>query len=159
MVKQRVLFLCTHNAVRSQISEALLRELYGDKYIVYSAGASPTRVHPLAVDVMKEIGIDISNHRSKSIDEFKGKKFDLVVTVCKDTPKLSCPFCSPPGSFGVPKIIKETLPDAKHFIEHGFDDPSGVQGSDEERLEAFREVRDAIKMWIKEKFTKLDNIE
>ncbi len=158
MVKRRVLFLCTHNAVRSQISEALLRELYGDKYTVYSAGASPTQIHPLAIEVMKEIGIDLSDQRSKSIEEFKGKKFDLVITVCKDTPKLSCPFCSPPSSFGVPKIIKETL-DAKHFIEHGFDDPSGVQGSKEERLEAFREVRDEIKTWIKEKFKNRDNIE
>src|SRR4030043_2487316 len=97
MSKVKVLFLCTHNSARSQIAEGLLRHIYGDKYEVYSAGATPTRVNPLAVKVMAEIGIDISGQVSKSIEEFKGRDIDFVVTVCKSTPRLSCPFCSTPG--------------------------------------------------------------
>lgn len=136
------------------MAEGLLRYYYGDKYEAFSAGATPTRVHPLAIKVMSEIGIDISGQFSKSIEEFRGKDIDLVVTVCKSTPKLSCPFCSSPGTFGRPTIISETLPEAKRFIENGFKDPSDVEGGEEENLQAFREVRDEIKKWILDYFSK-----
>jgi arsenate reductase len=116
------------------MAEGLLRHYYGDRYEAFSAGASPTFVHPLAIKVMAESGIDISNQSSKSIEEFRGKDIDLVVTVCKSTPRLSCPFCSPPGVVGVPTIIRENLPGAKQFIENGFDDPAEVEGSEEKKL-------------------------
>ena len=151
--KLKVLFLCTHNSARSQISEGLLRHLYGERYEVFSAGATPTSVHSLAVKVMKEIGIDISRQSSKSIEDFRGKNIDLVVTVCKSTPSLSCPFCSTPLSMGRPEIIKSTLPGAKNWIEHGFNDPAEVEGSEEERLAAFRRVRDEIHTWVKSYFS------
>ena len=149
----KVLFLCTHNSARSQIAEGLLRHLYGERYEAFSAGATPTSIHPLAVKVMKEIGIDISGQSSKSIEEFRGKDIDLVVTVCKSTPRLSCPFCSTPLSIGRPEIIRSTLPDAKHWIEHGFSDPAEVEGSEDERLAAFRSVRDEIREWVKSYFS------
>ena len=148
----KVLFLCTHNSARSQMAEGLLRHLYGDKYEAYSAGATPTRVHPLAVMVMAEIGIDISRQSSKSIEDFRGKDVDLVVTVCKRTLKLSCPFCSSPGAVGMPRIIRETIPGAKRFVEHGFSDPSDVEGSEEERVAAYRRTRDEIRAWIQDYF-------
>jgi arsenate reductase len=151
--KRRVLFLCTHNSARSQMAEALLRHLFGKRYDSFSAGATPTKVHPLAVKAVSEIGIDASNQFSKSIESYQGEDFDLVVTVCKSTPKIACPFCSTPGTFGSPNIIKDTLPSAKHFLEHGFNDPSDVEGSEEERLEAFRKTRDEIKAWIQDYFS------
>jgi len=155
MGKAKVLFLCTHNSARSQMAEGLLRHLYGDRYEAFSAGATPTRVHPLAIKVMAEIGIDISGQSSKSIDEFRGRDIDLVVTVCRSTPRLSCPFCSSPGVVGKPTLIDETLPEAKRFVEHGFSDPSDVEGSDDERVEAFRATRDEIKTWVLDYFSNL----
>jgi len=151
--KVKVLFLCTHNSARSQIAEGLLRHLYGDKYEAFSAGATPTSVHPFAVRVMSEIGVDISGQSSKSIEEFRGKEIDLVVTICKNTQMLSCPFCSTPLTIGRPEIIRSTLPSAKHWIEHGFRDPSEVEGSEEDRLVAFRGVRDEISEWVKDFFS------
>lgn len=153
--KTKVLFLCTHNSARSQIAEGLLRHLYSDRYEAFSAGATPTKVHPLAIKVMAEIGVDISGQSSKSIDEFRGRDIDLVVTVCRSTPKLSCPFCSSPGIFGRPAIISETLPGAKRFIEHGFNDPSDVEGTDDEKIEAFRTVRNEIQDWVSDYFSTL----
>ncbi len=91
MHRKSVLFICTLNSARSQIAEGLLRHLYGDKYEVASAGILPSEISPYAVEVMKEIGIDISSHRSKSIEEFRGKVFDIVVTVC-DHARQACPF-------------------------------------------------------------------
>ena len=90
-VKKSVLFLCSHNSCRSQMAEGLLKSYYSDSYDVFSAGIIPTNVNPYAVEVMKEIGIDISSNSSKSIDEFKDKKFDIVVTVCDDAKEV-CPF-------------------------------------------------------------------
>lgn len=81
---KRVLFICTHNSVRSQIAEGLLNYYGRGKFIAKSAGTVSTRVHPLAIKVMREIGIEISHHRSKSVDEFKDELFDIVVTVCSD---------------------------------------------------------------------------
>jgi arsenate reductase len=150
--KTRVLFLCTHNSARSQMAEGLLRQAYGGRYDVYSAGSTPSRVHPLAAKMMAEAGVDISRQRSKGIKEFQGWDFDIVVTVCRSTVKLSCPFCSPLGSAGTPLLIRETLKRVGRFVEHGFDDPSDVEGSEEERINAFRRVRDEIKEWILEYF-------
>jgi len=131
--KKRVLFLCTHNSARSQMAEGLLRTLYGSHYEAYSAGINPTNLNPYAVEVMKEIGIDISSHRSKNIEEFQGMNFDYVVTVC-DYAKEACPFF--PGK----KLHK------------GFEDPAGFQGTIEETLEVFRHTRDEIKQWIENTF-------
>ncbi|MCX6664794.1 MAG: arsenate reductase ArsC [Euryarchaeota archaeon] len=125
-MKKTVLFLCTHNAARSQIAEGLLRNIYGDRYEVNSAGLLPTSVHPFAITVMKEIGIDISVHRSKSMEEFREKNFDYVVTVC-DNAKEGCPFF--PG---------------KKIIHKGFTDPLDIDD--------FRRVRDDIKQWITDIF-------
>ncbi len=135
MQKQRVLFLCTHNSARSQMAEGLLRALYGDRYEVLSAGTEPTSVHPLAVQVMAEIGIDISNHRSKSVEEFHNLSFDLVVTVC-DRAKEQCPW----------------FPGARRLLHHSFEDPASVHGSELDRLAAFRRVRDQLRHWIIQTF-------
>lgn len=126
--KLRVLFICTHNSARSQMAEGFLRHLYGDRYEAESAGTDPEGVHPLAVEVMREVGIDISTHRSRSVQEFWGQEFDLVVTVC-DHAKETCPFF--PG---------------KRVIHRGFEDPSGGG------IEDFRRVRDEIGEWIEEFF-------
>jgi arsenate reductase len=155
MSKLKVLFLCVHNSARSQMSEGLLRHFYGEKYEVFSAGSTPTQVHPLAVKVMDEMGIDISKQTSKSIEQFRNKEIDIVVSVCKSSGKLVCPFCSSPLIGGRPEIIDTTLPGAKHYLDHGFSDPSEVEGSDEERVAAFRSTRDAIKDWIDEYFADL----
>jgi arsenate reductase len=155
MGKVKVLFLCTHNSARSQMAEGLLRYFYGKKYEVFSAGASPTQVNPFAIKVMAEIGIDISKQTSKSIEEFRNKDIDLVVTVCRSSAKVVCPFCSSPIMKGRPEMINETLPGAKHYLHHGFSDPSEVDGSDEEKIAAFRRTRDNIKKWILEYFADL----
>jgi arsenate reductase len=153
MNKTMVLFLCTHNSARSQIAEGLLRHLYGDRYEVFSAGATPTRVNPLAIQALAEIGVDISKQRSKSIEEFRDKPMDLVVSVCKSSAKVVCPFCSSPIIGDRPTIINETLPDAKRYLDHPFDDPSEVEGTEEEKLATFRHTRDEIKKWIIEHFS------
>ncbi len=150
-----VLFLCTHNSARSQMAEGLLRHLYGDRYEVFSAGSTPTRVNPFAIKVLAEIGIDISNQRSKSIEEFRNRPIDLVVSVCKSSAKVECAFCSSPLVGGMPKIITETLPDSKRYSDHPFEDPSEVEGTDEEKIAAFRHTRDEIKKWITEYFADL----
>ena len=117
----RVLFLCTHNSARSQMAEALLRQLAPGRVRVESAGTVATRVHPLAIRVMAEEGIDLSSHRSKHLDEFLGERFDFVITVC-DSARESCPIF--PGS---PERIHWSIPD-----------PSAVEGSEANRLKAFR---------------------
>ena len=127
----RVLFLCTHNSSRSQMAEGLLRACSGDRYAVFSAGTHPRGVHPLAIQVMREIGVDISEaagHRAKPLDEFVGQPpMDLVVTVCDDAAE-ECPF----------------FPGARRQEHWGFPDPSAITGSETERLAAFRSVRDGI---------------
>ncbi len=133
--KRRVLFLCTHNSARSQMAEGLLRALYGDRYEVASAGTEPTAVRPEAIAVLREIGIDISHHRSKSVEAFRHQAFDVVVTVC-DHARETCPF----------------FPGARRYLHRNFPDPAAVRGTEAERLQAFREVRDALKAWIQEVF-------
>lgn len=130
---KKVLFICTHNSARSQIAEGLLNHLGRGKYIAQSAGTEPTRVHPYAIKVMAEIGIDITKHRSKSIEEFRGKRFDYVVTVC-DHAKETCPF----------------FPGAKVYIHKSFPDPS--EFPEDVMLSGFRKVRDEIKDFIIEAF-------
>jgi arsenate reductase len=108
------LFLCTHNSARSQMAEGLLRSLFGDKYEVLSAGTEPRDVNPNAINVMKEIGIDISNQYSKDVKDFIDKDFDYVITVCGGA-KESCPF----------------FPGGKQQLYKDFEDPSSFSGSDE----------------------------
>jgi arsenate reductase len=139
------------------MAEGLLRHFYGDRYEVFSAGSTPTYVNPLAVKVMGELGIDISNQRSKSIEEFRDKDIDLVVSVCSNSPKVSCAFCSSPLISGRPEIINETLPGAKRYLHYPFNDPSEVEGSDDEKLAAFRRTRDDIKKWMLDYFANLKN--
>jgi arsenate reductase len=136
---KKVIFICTHNSARSQMAEGLLRHLYGDKYEAFSAGTSPTEIHLLAVRVMDEIGIDISDSRSKSINEYRDEIFDYVITVC-DHARQTCPF----------------FPAAKENLHAGFEDPSAFEGTDEARLRKFREVRDETKRWIEDYFGRKD---
>ena len=126
-MKKRVLILCTHNSARSQMAEGLLRAQGGDDYEVFSAGTEQTRVHPLAIQAMKEIGIDISGQESKTLDRFLLSQFDYVVTVC-DQANESCP----------------VFPSATERIHWSFEDPSKAIGSEEQRLQTFRRVRDEI---------------
>lgn len=130
-MKRKVLFICTHNAARSPMAEGYMNAKYGDRFEVFSAGTEVTRVHPRAIEVMKEIGIDISGHRSKLLDEFFGQGIGTVVTVC-DSAQKACPF----------------FPGAKEVIHQSFTDPSAFKGSDEEVRAGFRRVRDEIIRWI-----------
>lgn len=153
--------MCTHNSARSQMAEGLLRHLYGEKYEVFSAGTNPTQVHPLAIKAMADIGIDISGHRSKNIDEFTDTDIDLAVTVCRSSPKTICVLCGPPTFMGRPEIVNAKLHKTKHYLLHGFSDPSEVEGTEEEKLAAFRSSRDEIKNWVAEEFAdlKLENLD
>ena len=155
LTKTRILFLCTHNSARSQIAEGLLRHYYGDKYEVFSAGTNPTSVHPLAIKAMSEIGIDISKQYSKSIDVFSDVDIDLAVTVCRSSSKTNCVLCSSPLVMGRPEIVYAKLHKTEHYLLHGFSDPSDVEGTEEEKLSAFRRVRDEIKDWIVAEFVNL----
>ncbi|MGB9940974.1 arsenate reductase ArsC [Methanosarcina sp.] len=143
--KKKVLFLCTHNSARSQMAEGLLRAIYGNRYEAYSAGIEATTVNPHAVTVMKEIGIDVSNQRSKAFQEFQDTVFDLAVTVC-DRAKAACPICSTNPE------LPTRLPRARGVIHKSFEDPAAAVGSEEERLRVFRRVRDEIKDWILQTF-------
>ena len=133
-MKKTVLFLCTHNSARSQMAEAYLNRLYGDRYEAHSAGITPTRINPYVVKVMAEEGIDLSGARSKSMDEYLDRNFDLVVTVC-DSARESCPIF--PGD---------------ELIHHAFRDPSTLRGSEDEVLAQVREIRDEIREWVTEYF-------
>jgi arsenate reductase len=104
---------------------------------------------------MAEIGIDISNQSSKSIEEFRDKDIDVVVSVCQSSAKLMCSLCSSPIVMGRPEIVNTTLPKAKHYLHHGFSDPSEVEGTEEEKTAAFRQTRDEIKKWILDTFADL----
>ena len=117
------------------MAEGLLRHDAGDRFEVFSAGTRPTQVRPEAITVMQELGIDISGHRSKSVDEFAGQAFDYVVTVC-DNAKASCP----------------VFPAGAKQIHWSFDDPAAVEGSDERRLAAFRRVGGELRERLRELF-------
>lgn len=124
----RILFLCTGNSCRSQMAEGWARHILGNRVEVYSAGTHPSVVNPKAVLVMREAGVDISSHRSKSVDEFLGKEFDLIITLC-DEAETRCP----------------VFPGKAKRIHKGFPDPARAVGSEELVLEIYRRVRDAIR--------------
>lgn len=123
----RVLFLCTHNSARSQIAEALLEHYGGDAFAVASAGTEASEVNPLAIQVLAETGIDWSDARSKTIERFVDQRFDYVITVC-DLVREACP----------------VFPGSTRTLHWGIDDPGDVQGSDAEKLAAFRRTREEI---------------
>lgn len=133
---ESVLFVCTHNSARSQMAEGLLRHRFGDRYEVASAGTEKTHVRPLAIAAMEEVGIDISDHTSQTIDDVTSDRtFDIVVTVC-DSAREACPY----------------LPARKQNLHHSFEDPSSAEGTDAEQLAVFRRVRDEIADWIEDTF-------
>jgi len=148
MPKSKVLFLCNHNSARSQMAEGLLRHFHGSRYDVFSAGSSPTHVHPLAIRAMGEIGIDISGHRSKGVGEFIRDEFDTVASVCQSSAREVCAFCSSP----LAKAGATPVPRARRRIHVPFRDPDGAEGGEEARLQAFREVRDEIRSWLDREF-------
>ncbi|MDD1694200.1 MAG: arsenate reductase ArsC [Methanoregula sp.] len=133
--KTQVLFICTANAARSQMAEGLLRARYGDRYDVYSAGTRQSKVSARAIAVMQEIGIDISHHRSKTLNEVSGIPFDLAVTLC-DNAHAVCP----------------VVHNAKKTVHQGFADPHLTPGTDDEILDVYRRVRDGIATWIDASF-------
>lgn len=126
MTKKRVLILCTANSARSQMAEGVLRWLAGDRYDAFSAGSRATFVNPFAIQAMDEIGVDLRNHTSKTYEQFLGRPFDAVITVC-DNAAEACPF----------------LPGQYRRIHWSFPDPAAVEG-DEAKLQAFRDVRDGL---------------
>ncbi len=152
MPKPKILFICTHNSARSQIAEGFLRFIYNDKYESYSAGTNPTKINPLTIKAMAEIGIDISKQYSKGLDEFGETEIDLAVSVCQSSAKILCTLCSSPMTMGRPLIINAKLHKTKNYIVHGFEDPSEAEGTEEEKLAAFRRIRDQIKTWIVDYF-------
>jgi len=127
-MKKSVLFLCTGNSCRSQMAEGMLRHYHGDRFEVQSAGTNPSKINPYAVRAMQEIGIDISRQQSKSVDDFKDKSYDFVVTVC-DNAKETCPLF---------------LGDMKR-IHWSFVDPADADGDDEAVMAVFRKVRNQIR--------------
>ena len=131
--KKRVLILCTGNSARSQMAEGLVGRMAGDRFEVLSAGVEPSYVRPQAIEVMREIGIDISKHRSKSVDEFDGEKFDYVITVC-DNARQRCP----------------VFPGKTERIHWSFDDPAKAEGDEKNVLAVFRRVRDEIESRLRE---------
>jgi arsenate reductase len=133
MTRSRVLFLCTHNSARSQMAEGLLRHLAGERFEVASAGTEATRVHPLAVRAMREVGVDLSTHTSKTLDGLLDRPWDYVITVC-DSANERCPL----------------FPGRTTRLHWSFDDPSRTTGSEDERLDTFRRVRDGIQTRLTE---------
>ena len=138
MAKQRVLFVCVHNSARSQMAEAFLKQLAGDRFEVESAGIEPGALNPIVVDAMKEIGIDISGNQTKDVFDFlkRGKAFSYVITVCDEASGERCPI--------FPGISKR--------MHWSFEDPSSFTGTYEEKLRRVREVRNVIRLRIKQFF-------
>jgi arsenate reductase (thioredoxin) len=132
-MKQRILFICTHNSARSQMAEGLLRHLAGDRFEVFSAGTEATQVRPLAIQAMAELGIDISQQQSKTLDRYLKEPFDLVITVCDQAAEV-CP----------------VFPGASKRKHWSFEDPSKATGSQEEQLAVYRRVRDEIQARIEQ---------
>ena len=133
--KKKILFLCTHNAARSQIAEGFVNAMYGDRYEAYSAGSEPTAMHPCAIEVMAEEGIDIASQRAKSLNEFDDIYFDYVVTLCADNQE-NCPIFPVGGT----------------YLQRAFPDPVPAR-AEEQTCGRFRRVRDQIKAWLKETFS------
>lgn len=135
---KNILILCTGNSARSQMAEGLLKHITQNKYEINSAGTKPSIVRPEAIKALAEIGIDISNNRSKSVNEFADETVDYVLTVC-DNAQENCPY----------------FPAKTKLIHHSFEDPAEVQGDEETRLNAFRKIRDEIKTYFENDFVKL----
>jgi arsenate reductase (thioredoxin) len=131
-MKKRVLILCTGNSARSQMAEGLLRHDAGGRFEVESAGTRPSHLRPEAIAAMRELGIDISGQRAKSVDEFAGREFDFVLTVC-DNARETCP----------------VFPGHGKRLHHSFADPAAIQGDEAERLAAFRRVRDELREYLR----------
>ena len=131
MKKKRILFICTSNSARSQMAEALVNHDLGEHFEAFSAGTDPQSPHPLALSVLKEVGVDHSGARSKSMDEFAGQDFDFVITLC-DAANETCPLF-----FGG---VRRT-----HL---GFDDPARAEGTTQEKLAVFRRIRDEIRVQV-----------
>ncbi len=136
--KKSILILCTGNSARSQMAEGLLKHICQGKYDVYSAGTKPSIVRPEAIKALKELDIDISNNRSKSIDEFADKKIDFILTVC-DNARENCPY----------------FPAQTKIIHHSFEDPADTVGDEETRVEAFRKIRNEIQTYLPEFIRKI----
>jgi arsenate reductase (thioredoxin) len=136
MDPRRVLFVCMHNSARSQMAEGLLRAWGGDAFEAHSAGSEATAVRPEAVAVMGELGIDISAHTSKTVERYVGEAWDYLIPVCEEACQ-ACPY----------------VPGAKAVLRWAFDDPAMVPGSQDERLVAFRRVRDELATQIREFIT------
>lgn len=136
MSKKRILFVCVHNSARSQMAEAFLKKYGGDKFEVESAGLEPGNLNPVVVEVMKEVGIDISQNKTKSVFDFykQGKQYDYVITVCDESQSGACPM----------------FPGKGERLHWGFADPSSFSGSHEEKLKKTKEVRDQIEAKIKD---------
>ncbi len=136
MSKKRALFVCIHNSGRSQMGEAFLRHLAGDRFEVHSAGLEAGRLNPLVVRAMEEIGISMEGHHAKTVQEYldRGERFDYVITVCDETNAERCPM----------------FPGGGKRIHWSFPDPSALTGSDEEKLAGIRPIRDAIEAKIRE---------
>ncbi len=139
--KKSILVLCTGNSARSQMAEGLLKNICQDRYDVFSAGTKPSTVRPEAIKALKEINIDISDNRSQSINEFTDKEIDYVFTVC-DNAKDNCPY----------------FPAKTKLIHHMFDDPADVFGNEETRFEAFRRVRDEIRLYLPKFLKEIEKI-
>ncbi|HYE14641.1 MAG TPA: arsenate reductase ArsC [Pyrinomonadaceae bacterium] len=131
--RKRVLILCTGNSARSQMAEGLLRHDGGGRFEVESAGVEPSSVRPQAVEAMREVGVDISGHRSKSVEEFAGREFDYVITVC-DNANERCP----------------VFPGNTRRLHWSFEDPAAAEGDEAERLAVFRRVRDEIRARLRD---------
>ena len=139
--KQRVLFLCTHNSAPSQMAEGFLRHLAGDRFEAHSAGTEATRVRPLAIRAVAELGIDISEQESKTLDRYLGEPFDAVITVC-DQAAEACP----------------VFPGARAHRHWSFPDPSRAAGSEEGQLAVYRQVRDAIRERVEALLSELNGL-
>ena len=136
-MKERVLFLCTHNSARSQMAEGLLRSLGGDRFEVFSAGTEATQVRPLAIKAMAELGIDISNQQSKTLDRYLREPFDEVITVCDSAAEV-CP----------------VFPGAGKRRHWSLEDPSQATGTEEEQFVVYRRVRDELQSSIEQELLK-----
>jgi len=133
MGKQRVLFLCTSNSARSQMAEAFLREYGGERFEAHGAGLEPKGIHPFTVQVMREAGLDVSGQRSKGVEAYLGKVlFQYLITVCDDADQ-NCP---------------STWPGVNQRLHWSFEDPARFEGTDEQKLAKFREIRDLIEQKI-----------
>jgi arsenate reductase (thioredoxin) len=136
MRKQKVLFICVHNSARSQMAEAFLKKYGGDRFEVESAGLEPGTLNPVVVEAMQEIGLDISQNKTKSAFDFyrQGKQYDYIITVCDESQSSACPI----------------FPGKGQKLHWAFPDPSKFGGENEEKLEKVRIVRDSIKCKIQE---------